>query len=101
MVTSSENVRRAGSLLRAMAGKAGWTSGVNVDARATAKANMITATEGELDQIEAYLVGQGWVSRRDDASSAGSVVYAVTRHGLDEAHRKPPAEPKPPRTPDP
>jgi hypothetical protein len=41
------------------------------------------------------------VSRRDDASSAGAVVYAVTRHGLDEAHRKPPAEPKPPRTPEP
>src|SRR5437870_1048101 len=85
MVTSAENVRRAGRLLRAMAGKAGWTSGVKVDARATAKANVITATEAELDEIEAYLVGQGWVARSDSASGAGAVSYAVTRHGMPRA----------------
>jgi hypothetical protein len=94
MLANAANLRRAGLLLRAMAASAGWSAGVYVSAQASAKASAITATDKELAEIEAYLVGQGWITL-EDGSASGERAYALTRHGLDESQRKLPAEPKP------
>ena len=94
MLASTENVVRAGRLLRAMAARASWTSGVRVSARDTAKASGIVVTDDELAEIEEYMVGQGWVDAASDEATGGT--YALTNHGLDEAQRKAPVE-KPPR----
>ena len=93
MVANAENLRRAGLLLRAMAGSAGWTAGAFVDSRQVAKDKAIAASEKELSDIEGYLLGQGWIAA-DDEASRGENRYTLTRHGLDEAQRKQPAEAK-------
>ncbi len=96
MLANATNLRRAGLLLRAMAGRAGWATGVLVNARDVARDCALVATERELTDVEAYLVYQGWVA--PDAGKPGAQgSYALTRHGIDESHRNLPAEPKPPR----
>jgi hypothetical protein len=93
MLANATNLRRAGLLLRAISGSAGWTIDVFVDARKAAGASAIVATDKELADIEGYLVDQGWL-KVDGASDRGKGWYAMTRHGLDESQRKLPAEPK-------
>jgi hypothetical protein len=95
MLANATNLRRAGVLLRAISTKASWSPGVFVDARELAKEKGVVATDQELAAAEAYLVGQGWLVA-GEGTSEGS--YALTRHGLDEAQRKVPAEPKPYKT---
>ena len=93
MLANTENIVKAGRLLRAMAARASWTSGVQVGARETAKLSGITLTDIELAEIESFMVGQGWIDVGSD--SATDATYALTNHGLDEAQRKPPVEKAP------
>jgi hypothetical protein len=94
MLANATNLRRAGLLLRALAGSAGWTMGVFVDARKVAKDAAIGASDKELADVEGYLMSQGWL-RVDNETERGEGWFALTRHGLDESQRKAPAEPKP------
>jgi hypothetical protein len=94
MLANAANLRRAGLLLRAMCGSAGWTAGMFVDARQVAKDGAIAATDKELADAESYMADQGWLAT-DGAKERGVGWYAITKHGLDEAQRKQPAEPKP------
>ncbi len=94
MLANAVNLRRAGLLLRALAGSAGWTADVFVDARQVAKDKGVAATDKELAEVESYLVDQGWLAV-DENTKRGVGWYALTRHGIDESQRKMPAEPKP------
>ena len=94
MLANAVNLRRAGLLLRAIAGGASWAPGVFVDARKVAKDAAIAGTEKDFADAESYLVDQGWLVV-DDETNHGASWYALTRHGLDESQRKLPAEPKP------
>jgi hypothetical protein len=95
MRANAINMRRAGLLLRALSAKASWSHGAFVNARDVAKgeATLATTTDLELAEVLTYMVDQGWLVGVGAGGSPGS--YAVTRHGLDEAQRKMPAEPKP------
>jgi hypothetical protein len=96
MLANATNLRRAGLLLRAMAASATWETGVFVDARKIAKDSALVTTERELAEVERFLVYQGWVSA-EVVVQHGPGFYALTKHGIDESQRKPPAEPKPPK----
>jgi hypothetical protein len=93
MRANAVNLRRAGLLLRAIAGGAGWTAGTYVDTRRIAKDKGVIATDAELAEVEGYLVDQGWITV-DRETNRGEGWYALTRHGIDESQRKLPAEPK-------
>jgi hypothetical protein len=67
---------------------------VFVDAKTIAREKAIAATDKELAEAEAYMVDQGWIVV-DSEKERGVGWYALTKHGLDEAQRKAPAEPKP------
>src|ERR1700722_20374582 len=94
MLANAADLRRAGLLLRAMCGNAGWTAGMFVDARKVARDGAIVATDKELADAEAYMVDQGWlVTDAEKERDAGW--YSLTKRGLDEPQRNQPAEPKP------
>jgi hypothetical protein len=95
MRANAINLRRAGLLLRAMSAKVSWSHGPLVNARDVAKGELTlaAATDRELAEVLAYMVDQGWLLVEAGADATGS--FALTRHGLDEAQRKMPAEPKP------
>jgi hypothetical protein len=92
MLANATNLRSAGVMLRAISAKASWSPGVFVNARELAKEKGLFATDEGLAAAEAYLVGQGWLVADEEEGRKGS--YALTRHGLEEAQRKVPAEPK-------
>jgi hypothetical protein len=94
MLINANNVRRAGLFLRAMAGSASWTADIFVDVRSIATEKGIAGTAKELEEVESYLLDQGWL-RVDRDTDRGVGWFALTRHGLDESLRKLPAEPKP------
>jgi hypothetical protein len=96
MLANAANLRRAGLLLRAMAKRAAFQAGRFIDARQVARECALLATDRELADIEGYLVYQGWVLSEEPESRRDGF-YALTRHGMDESWRAPPAEPKPPR----
>jgi hypothetical protein len=93
MLANANNVRRAAMFLRALAGSVSWTADVFVDARSVAREKGFVGTDKELDEVEGYLLDQGWI-RVDEETDRGASWYALTRHGLDESLRKLPAEPK-------
>jgi|ERR1700677_804938 len=95
MRANAINLRRAGLLLRALSAKASWSHGAFVNARDVAKgeSTLDATTDANLAEVLTYMVDQGWLVGAGAGDAEGS--YAVTRHGLDEAQRKMPAEPKP------
>jgi hypothetical protein len=93
MRANAANVRRAGLLLRALAGGASWTVGTFVDVRQLAKDKGVVATDEELAEVEGYLLDQGWITVDKETRRAPGW-FALTRHGIEECQRKLPAEPK-------
>jgi len=82
-------------ILRAIAESSTWTSGAVVSIPEIAKSKGIVAVQREIDEMSAYLVGQGWLTVEKHDGAPGTARHAITRHGFEESQRKLPPEPKP------